>query len=270
MAAGVAVPRHGLTAGTADPGRTEIITAGIDLAASSAATATAAVRWSDGGARVISVRLGVDDADLLDLVAGATRTGIDCPLGWPVAFIDFLNRQQRGAIELAEVDSVPDRTAIVYRRTDLVCWHGGDRPLSVAADRIAHPALRAAGLLAALAGRGVDADRAGRGAVVETYPAAALRHWGLPSRAYKRAVNEPARRDLVRALLGAAPWLTVTDDDRDLLIRSDDALDAVVCALVARASLLGAVSRPAPPEVEIAAREGWIAVPTGDLAQLAR
>lgn len=252
------------------PRRSPIITAGIDLAASPAATASAVVVWSGGGARLAGVRLGVEDGDLLDLVAGADRTGIDCPLGWPVAFIDFLNRQRRGAIELAEVDSVPDRTAIVYRRTDLVCWHGGDRPLSVAADRIAHPALRAAGLLSALAGRGLDVDRAGRGAVVETYPAAALRHWGLPSRAYKRAANGPARRELVRALLGAAPWLTVADDDRDLLIRSDDALDAVVCALVARASLLGAVTRPAPADVEIAAEEGWIAVPTGELSDLAR
>lgn len=251
-------------------GRTEIITAGIDLAASPAATATAVVYWSDGGARLGSVRAGVGDTDLLELAAGADRTGIDCPLGWPVAFIDFLDRQRFGAVDLAEVDSVPARAAIVYRRTDLVCLAAGDRPLSVAADRIAHPALRAAGLLAALAGRGLDVDRAGRGAVVETYPAAALRHWGLPSRAYKRAGNGPARRDLVDALLRAVPWLTVAGDDRDLLVRSDDALDAVVCALVARASLLGAVSRPAPAEIEIAAVEGWIAVPTGPLADLMR
>ena len=228
------------------------------------------MQWSAGAARLFSVRLGVGDGDLLDLVRGATRTGIDCPLGWPVAFMDFLDRQRRGAIDLDEVDSVPDRAEIVYRRTDLVCLAGGDRPLSVAADRIAHPALRAAGLLAALAGGGVDVDRAGRGAVVETYPAAALRHWGLPSRAYKRAVNEPARRDLVDALLRTVPWLAVSDDDRAVLIRSDDALDAVVCALVARAALLGAVSRPSPEDAEIAAVEGWIAVPTGELSELAR
>ncbi len=253
---------------SAEPWRCEVITGGIDLAAAAAATATATVHWIGGRARLLSLRLGVDDAALLDLVGSAARTGIDCPLGWPVAFVDFLDRQRRRAIELPEVDTVAGRAAILYRRTDLVCQAGGDRPLSVAADRIAHPALRAAGLLAALAGRGVDVDRAGRGAVVETYPAAALRQWGLAFRAYKRPANAPARHELVGALLRAVPWLSVADDDRDLLVRSDDAVDAVVCALVARASLLGLVRRPAPQDAEIAAIEGWIAVPTGDVSEL--
>ncbi len=217
----------------------------------------------------MSLRLGADDVALLDLVRGATRTGIDCPLGWPAAFVDFLDRQRRGAVRLDEVDSVPARRAIVYRRTDLVCLAGGDRPLSVAADRIAHPALRAAGLLAVLAGQGVDVNRAGHGAVVETYPAAALRRWGLPSRTYKRAANGPARRLLVDGLLTAVPWLEVGRADRELLERSDDALDAVICALVARASLLGAVREPAPADADLAAVEGWIAVPTGRLGDLA-
>jgi hypothetical protein len=44
-------------------------------------------------------------------------------------------------------------------------------PLSVAADRIGHAAMRCAGLLAQLARRGQSVDRCGRGVVVEVYPA---------------------------------------------------------------------------------------------------
>lgn len=75
------------------------------------------------------------------------------------------------------------RRQLAFRRTDEpVRAATGLVPLSVAADRIAHPAMRCAGLLARLALEGQPVDRSGSGVVVEVYPAASLKQWGLPHR----------------------------------------------------------------------------------------
>ena len=63
-----------------------------------------------------------------------------------------------------------------FRETDGVVHRETRRPpLSVSSDRIAAPAMRAAGVLWVLATSGMLVDRAGRGAVVEVYPAPRLR-----------------------------------------------------------------------------------------------
>jgi Protein of unknown function (DUF429) len=155
-----------------------------------------------------------------------------------------------------------------YRRTDLYTWRtiGGAPPLSVSTDRIGIPAMRAAALLSWVRPQVV---RSGSGAVVEVYPAAALRIWGFASSGYKRAENAMARQALVRDFLGAAGWLHLSIEQVGQCQASDDALDAVVAACVARASALGLV-RPIPEgEEEAARREGWIALPTeGSLSRL--
>ena len=45
----------------------------------------------------------------------------------------------------------------------------------------------------------------------------------------------------------------------------DDGLDAFVCAVVARAALAGQTIHPGPEHLDVARREGWIHVPTGEL-----
>ncbi|MGB8383202.1 MAG: DUF429 domain-containing protein [Dermatophilaceae bacterium] len=80
-------------------------------------------------------------------------------------------------------------------------------PLSVAADRIGHTAMRCAALLAALASRGMQVDRAGTGLVVEVYPAASLWRWQLPYCGYKGHAHASTRHRLVEALQRRAPWL---------------------------------------------------------------
>ncbi len=57
------------------------------------------------------------------------------------------------------------------------------------------------------------------------------------------------------------PWLQLTEDARKLCRRSDDAFDALIAALVARAAALGFTDAP-PPEISAAAEtEGWIHLP---------
>jgi hypothetical protein len=127
--------------------------------------------------------------------------------------------------------------------------------------------MRAAGLLGALAAAGTPVDRAD-GTVVEAYPAAALKRWGLPHRCYKRAENQSALGALVDALLAALPDLHLPAEQDALCRASDDALDAVVCALIARAAALGLTDAPPPELRALAEREGWIAVPGCSLRDL--
>src|SRR5712691_13071857 len=84
-------------------------------------------------------------------------------------------------------------------------------PLSVSADRIGHVAMRCACLLALFAQQGHDVDRGGSGKIVEVYPAASLKAWGLPYRGYKRPEDTQALGKLVDELQGAARgWNSAT------------------------------------------------------------
>ena len=99
---------------------------------------------------------------------------------------------------------------------------------------------------------------------VEVYPAAALRCWGLPYRTYKGAARRESLGVIVDALRAGLPELDWAVAD-DICRRSDDALDAVVCALLARAASLGLTDGPPPELWHLAATEGWIHLPTGPL-----
>jgi hypothetical protein len=157
----------------------------------------------------------------------------------------------------------PDRAGTAARPTDRGSgasrgWQG--RPVG---DR--HSA--ATGLLGRLAAAGQPVDRSGAGVVVEVYPAAALKHWGLTYRRYKGTAHTTIRHQLVDTLTAAAPWLSLGDHE-PVCRRTDHALDAVIAALNARAAALGLTTGPAPNQFDAARTEGWIALPTGTLADL--
>jgi predicted nuclease with RNAse H fold len=225
---------------------------GIDLAASPTTTAVAVIE--DGAVR--SVQVDVDDERLLAACAGAAKIGIDCPLGWPAGFVSFVGAHARFETTV-EAATIADRDAVVYRATDR--WvreqYRPLRPLSVAADRIGHAALRCAGLLAALGER----DRSGRGRVVEVYPAGSLMVWELEFRRYKGADGRPVRDRIVDRLARLVDLRAVEADCR----ASDHALDAVVAALSAAAALAGSATIPPAELAALARTEGWIALPTG-------
>ena len=246
-----------------------MITCGVDLAAEAVRTAVAWVAWSPEGARVVRIETRADDQMIIDAITDADKSGIDCPLGWPETFLEFVaaHRANRLGVPLSDMGRVWRRD-LAYRRTDLVVHElTGRLPLSVAADRIAHVAMRCAGLLAELARRGQNVDRTGQGAIVEVYPAASLKQWGLSSHSYKRSANLPNLALLVDALRTAAPWLDLGPYEQ-LCRASDDATDAVVAALTARAAALHLVTVPTPDQAVLARTEGWIAVPTTSIAEL--
>lgn len=243
-----------------------MITVGVDLAAEAKKTAVARIAWLSGRALVESVQVGQRDGDILTAVDGAEKVGVDCPFGWPEPFIDFVTaHRDRAPLRPADLAG---RRQLAYRLTDqFVIDQGWGRPLSVSADLIGHAAMRAAGLLAAIEAAGYDADRAGDGLVVESYPAAALRQWGMPATQYKGLTGSVRRAEIVDRLRTDFDGLELGDQE-ELCRRSDDALDAVVCALIARAACIGAVTWPTPEQRVRAQSEGWIVVPTCGLSDL--
>jgi hypothetical protein len=139
----------------------------------------------------------------------------------------------------------------------------------VSTDRIGRAAMRAAGLLAAL-GDGDLLDRTGRGKVVEVYPAAALRRWNYQPRSYKGRDKTAALALMAgRFFDETAGWLRVERSSRQECMQSDDAFDAVIAALNARAAMIdGAVLTPSDEDLPSARTEGWIAIPLCELSAL--
>jgi predicted nuclease with RNAse H fold len=249
-----------------------MITVGVDLAAEAATTAVAVLEWHVGGAVVTELKVPADDNAVLQLTQGADKIGIDCPLGWPDAFVEFLSaHRERRADTANDVVGADWRRGLANRLTDRrVREQLNMVPLSVATDRIGLTAMRAARLQNLLAARGHPIDRAGAGLIVEVYPAAGLNYWQLDHRRYKGNKQRSRLGELVDRLLAAAPWLAL-DVHESLCRHSDHAFDAVVAGLLARASAVGLASKPGTDEERDAAdTEGWIAVPTAPLADLVR
>ena len=230
----------------------------------------AVVTWSAAGATLSNLSPSANDDMIVELAGPATKVGIDCPLGWPVAFTDFVARHQRGEVKAGEGEDIRTRKLLAYRTTDLAVHQtGGPLPLSVSTDRIGRAAMRTAGLLVAL-GVGVGAgDRTGSGRVVEVYPAAALKRWGYEPRRYKGKRNLASLRQMASEFFDEADWLSMDADSRTLCTTSDDAFDAVIVALNAAAAVhRGWVTEPDEQERDAARTEGWIAVPTCSLRDL--
>ena len=237
-------------------------TLGVDLAAQPENTAYCLIEWVKPKARIIELRCGADDTILLERFGRSDKIGIDAPFGWPTAFADAVYAHQR-----RNVWPAVSTASLRYRTTDHVVRERIKRwPLSVSSDLIGVTAMRAARLLSET-GR---IDRSGRGRFVEVYPAAALHIWGFPSTGYKKKPGEEKRRGITRRLISTTkPWLDWPVDAQQACEKSDDALDAVVAALIARAAATDQIE-PIPQEhLAIAKREGWIALPRdGSLARL--
>ncbi len=257
--------------------------AGVDLAAEASGTALAVLRVEAGGGAggpgagtggpgsvvLESLRLGVDDDTIRADTRAVELIGIDCAFGWPVDFVDFVARQASGArLTSDDTGDLAWRRRLAHRETDrVVTERTGARPLSVATDRLGMTALRCAVLLDRLQDDGRVVDRSGEhpSAVVEVYPAMALRVWGLRRPGYKQTLD--ARTALIADLRRAAPWLEVGAHE-PLMTASADALDAVLAALVALAHRLGCSVPPSAGQRERARVEGWVAIPTEGLAEL--
>ena len=239
-----------------------MITLGIDFAASPERTACCLIDWNTPTVRLLDRPMS--DEELVERIAEASVVAIDVPLGWPTAFVEAV-------VAHHELNGWPprtdDRIDLRFRLTDRVIRESGAMPLSVSSERIGVAAMRAARLQRMLAGAGVEVDRSGTaGRLIEVYPAAALRAWGLTSTGYKGSKKRETLAMLVRDLLGqcgplggiAAASLEGCDDDD---------FDAFICAVLARAAHLGLTIPPSAEQLPTARREGWIHLPAGSVDQ---
>ena len=238
-----------------------MLTAGIDLAAQPAKTGAVLVDWLSEPPTVVRAWRKVADEQILALCEEVARqrgrVGIDCPLGWPRPFVDFVGAHAANRpLPTTELGT----QSLRLRATDiaLVQRRLGRPPLSVSTNMLGVTALRAARLLAELRERDMPVDRAGRGTVCEVYPAASRSAWGLTR-----------VRDLTE-LLSRLPLAVVPPAERAQL-DNEHIFDALVAALTARAVADDATDPPPPGQADLAAEEGWIHVPSHGraLAELA-
>ncbi|WP_443094296.1 DUF429 domain-containing protein [Pseudarthrobacter sp. ATCC 49987] len=252
----------------ARPGRPRVLTLGVDLAAGTRKTAAAVLEWSGGTARLVHLALDVGDEEIVRLFGASDMTGIDCPVGWPDAFLPFIaGHLAFDAHPVLDHDGIEGRRLLAYRDTDrFVTARTGLIPLSVSADRLAHPAMRCAVIQAKIARDHGPQPRDGSGRLAEVYPAASLKSWGLLARGYKGRGGAETQRlaGILGALKRAAPWLDLAGYDGQLAA-SDDMLDALIASLTARAVALGATIHPDAGHARAARSEGWIHLPAGGL-----
>jgi len=246
-------------------------TLGVDLAAATKKTAVAVIEWSDDRARLTHLALDVDDQEIVDLFGTCDMTGVDCPVGWPDALIPFLTGHlNNDPAPVLDHDGIAGRRLLAYRDTDRFCTaQTGLIPLSVSADRLAHPAMRCAVIQAKIAALHGRQPRDGSGRLAEVYPAASLKIWGLNGRGYKgRGTPEAGRLGvLLDALRGQAPWLDLAGNEARLAA-SDDLFDAVIASLTARAAARRRTLLPDAAHAEAARSEGWIHLPSCTLDDL--
>ncbi len=238
-----------------------VVTLGVDLAASPKRTAVCWIDWADGRAEIRDARAGATDEELLGWFERADKVGIDAPFGWPDAFVESIASHREGRpwpghpmehLRLRETDRhAHERTGI---------W-----PLSVSSNLVAIPAMRCAGLLSRYGAVHGPVPRDGSGKLVEVYPAAALKRWGLPHSGYKGKANAASRAKLVQQLRDRTePWLAASDEIWGDCSENDDVLDAVVAALAARAAATGRCAQISAALTAAASREGWIRLPHPD------
>ncbi|WP_122263932.1 DUF429 domain-containing protein [Ornithinimicrobium cerasi] len=240
-------------------------TLGIDLAAEPKKTGVAWIDWTGHKARVSDLHIGATDAELLGSMSDADKTGIDCPLGWPRQFVAFIAKHEDDHVVVEDGVAADWRRKLSYRETDLHVKRTvpGIQGLSVSTDRIGVTTMRCAALLSLLAAQGLPVARTGSGPVAEVYPAASLVRWRLNHKGYKGSKGLVRRAELVDELIRAAPWLDLGAHEGDCR-KSDDALDAVLASMTARAAYRN-LTEPLPPGAEAAAAaEGWIALPRAD------
>ena len=244
-----------------------MITAGIDLAAEPKGTALALIEWREGSGRLIDLQVGVDDSVIVQGISNAEKIGIDCALGWPMEFVDFVSNHNDPNAKSHQVEGGMDwRRRLSYRETDrAVRARTGRWPLSVSTDRLGLTAMRCAGLLGRLEKAGIEIDRSGSGVVIEVYPGATLRLWGFDTTGYRKSIDE--RKRLLGQILEQASWLD-TSSFESVMLESCDAFDAVVAALASRAAFLGLSVPPTQSQMPQARIEGWIALPVCKITEL--
>jgi hypothetical protein len=124
-----------------------MLTAGVDLAAEPKGTALATIEWKKTSAALVDLQLGVVDEQIVEAAKHVDKLGIDCALGWPIEFVDFLNQHSNSKSKAQPDGGMDWRRQVSFRESDRhVKAVTGKWPLSVSTDRLGLTAMRCAGL----------------------------------------------------------------------------------------------------------------------------
>lgn len=251
-------------------------TLGIDLATSNGSTGICEVDWRH---RTATVEVGRFEDEVITARIREVRgeggwTSIDAPFGFPAAFNRSVqNWQTAGTVPVESDHDLRRRVTdgyIAKRQAEIKAEGMPGRwntwPLSPVVDLITPTVIRCARILAAVHD-GAPIDRIGlTSRVVEAYPISVLRAWAIATNNYK---NVAAHCDLIFEKLSE-----LTAVPRPALVGrpakgcDDDAVDALVCALLARVvALADGATGPAAAgdtyasQLDTVREEGWIHLP---------
>lgn len=73
-----------------NPSEPALLIAGIDLAAEPKGTALSVLEVRSTEVVLKSIEIGLDDQSIVSACSNVEKIGIDCALGWPIAFTDFV------------------------------------------------------------------------------------------------------------------------------------------------------------------------------------
>jgi predicted RNase H-like nuclease len=92
----------------------------------------------------------------------------------------------------------------------------------------------------------------------------------LDANRYKESKGAARRSRLLESFRAATEkWVLISDSCYSKCIKNDDAFDALVASLTARAASIGQCQPIDPIDLDAAASEGWIALPRpGSLGRL--
>jgi len=236
---------------------------GIDCAVDPKKCGFASGTATHGRIIVESVITGLREEELLGSICSSinnnptTLLAIDAPFGWPVSLEESLQGHKAGDV-IAQ-----DANTLFRRETDrFIKEHINKQPLDVGADRIARTAWAALRLLDIIRSKTQQeipvAWKPGsvtRTSCIEVYPAATIEARQLPSVGYKGKTEEKveARLQLLDRLRAV---LEVNEEQQQMMLKSDDAFDAVLCLLAGQDFTQNSVFTP--PDLSVAEREGWI------------
>ena len=243
---------------------------GVDCATRPNKVGLARARWHGATAKAEIIEARIAGRQLNELLrdwvrdGGPTLLALDSPLAWPCRLAQALLDHRPGE-PISE-----DASRLFRRETDkVVTKEIGVRPLDVGADRIARTTHASLGLLAELRSATqqpipvawAPSDLNGGAAAIEVYPAATLRALRLPHSSYKKPQQRAEREQILE---GLRQHLQLSCD-RQTLLATADALDAVVCVQAGCDFLAGAVIPPT--DNDLARQEGWIWVRRPDSSE---
>jgi len=249
---------------------------GIDWATKPKGRGAVILRSDDGNIAVTDIRdpLVVTDSEAVRLATEepAAVVAVDIPFGWPAEFASFVNAWS----VVGQDQPVPESLDFRFRATDKAVKDKkrcGKTPMPVSADKFALGARLWAEIAReqGWAGRvDVDGSKAGSdpAPIIEVYPGASLRCFGLKSEGYKgdKDKAKSLRVALVDKLVGMFKVSFVGSFKPASLARTDNELDAFVAALTGLAYLgklpNWKVEMPSTEgEKSLAPKEGWIFFP---------